>query len=36
MGPTAKPAAPAIRGMMGTDMKLRREAFEALEAGREN
>ena len=31
MGPAAKPAVPAIRGTMEGDMKVRREAFEALE-----
>jgi HEAT repeat protein len=32
MGPAAKSALPAIRAVMGSDMHVRREAFEALEA----
>jgi len=31
MGPAAKPAIPAVRAVMPSDMKVRREAFEALE-----
>lgn len=31
MGPAAKPAVPAIRSVMATNMQMRREAFEALD-----